>query len=465
MGPHPHATSSGSSSASAARSSPRASSSTSMRPQPETAAHHLKEASSSAAEYGRVAATLGLSLSQTVEGFLRFRAPFHHELAVAARRRGFDTAETTDLLETAERAMDRLLVATMTGHRLEPNPRRRGLPADGGRSTRIATRERSVAGPIVALVDPRPPRPGCRARTVRDATPRRDGRYERCCSRPATGSRPISWHPTARGRIAVASALPAGGEALIGEPRGPPRDHRRGRARLGRRRRGSGPPPAPRRRWTRRARPARSTRRSSGCSRSRFRPGVALDRGVRARSARSRMWRSRRSSGRQARSAVATSSSSAPARWVAWPPGPRQPPGRRSRSRTARPTGAASLATATGARIEEFDPGRRAGDVRGRHRRARRTVADRRRDDRRAGRERDRRRRPLGAGGGPRRGSSASLGPRFVSADALALADVGPGRAEDGSRSPRRGARSIARRRSFSTGCSAATGARRPRRS
>jgi hypothetical protein len=84
--------------------------------QPATAAHHLTEASASAAEYGSVAAALGLSLSQTVEGFLRFRAPFHHELAVAARRRGFDTAETTDLLETAERAMDRLLVATMNGH-------------------------------------------------------------------------------------------------------------------------------------------------------------------------------------------------------------------------------------------------------------------------------------------------------------------------------------------------------------
>jgi excisionase family DNA binding protein len=86
--------------------------------QPEAAAHHLVDASSSAAEYGTVAASLGLSLSQTVEGFLRFRAPFHHELAVAARRRGFDTVETTDLLETAERAMDRLLVATMTGHSL-----------------------------------------------------------------------------------------------------------------------------------------------------------------------------------------------------------------------------------------------------------------------------------------------------------------------------------------------------------
>jgi excisionase family DNA binding protein len=96
-------------------------------PQPEAAAHHLKEASGSAADYGTVAATLGLSLSQTVEGFLRFRAPFHHELAVAARRRGFDTAETTDLLETAERAMDRLLVATMTGHSQAAGRSRRKL--------------------------------------------------------------------------------------------------------------------------------------------------------------------------------------------------------------------------------------------------------------------------------------------------------------------------------------------------
>lgn len=101
--------------------------------QPETAALHLDEAASSAAEYGAVAAGLGLSLSQTVEGFLRFRAPFHHELAIAARKRGFDTAETTDLLETAERAMDQLLLATMTGHGDAPRP------AIGARTTRAAT--------------------------------------------------------------------------------------------------------------------------------------------------------------------------------------------------------------------------------------------------------------------------------------------------------------------------------------
>lgn len=102
--------------------------------QPETTSHHLQEATESAEEYGSVAAGLGLSLSQTVEGFLRFRAPFHQELALAARRRGFDASETTDLLGTAERAMDRLLVATMRGHSKPPSRRTaRGTARRGGR--------------------------------------------------------------------------------------------------------------------------------------------------------------------------------------------------------------------------------------------------------------------------------------------------------------------------------------------
>ena len=104
--------------------------------EPENAAHQLKSASVSAAEYGQLAAGLGLSLSQTVEGFLRFRAPFHQELAVAARRRGFDTPDTTDLLVTTERAMDQLLVATMTGHSL--------AAARGGRSDRRVGRPSDV---------------------------------------------------------------------------------------------------------------------------------------------------------------------------------------------------------------------------------------------------------------------------------------------------------------------------------
>jgi excisionase family DNA binding protein len=96
---------------------------------PATAAQHLAAASESAADYGGMAFGLGLSLSQTVEGFLRFRAPFHQELAAAARRRGFDPAETTDLLVAAEQAMDQLLVATMTGHTLATGRQRQSTAA------------------------------------------------------------------------------------------------------------------------------------------------------------------------------------------------------------------------------------------------------------------------------------------------------------------------------------------------
>jgi hypothetical protein len=81
---------------------------------------------------------LGLSLSQTVEGFLRFRAPFHQGLAASARRNGFDTTETTDLLVAAERAMDQLLVATMTGHRLATG---RGRDVDPPRALAAAIQE------------------------------------------------------------------------------------------------------------------------------------------------------------------------------------------------------------------------------------------------------------------------------------------------------------------------------------
>ena len=70
-------------------------------------------------------ATLGSSLSEAVEGFLRFRSPFVEELATIARRRGLDTREATALLADAERAMDRLLIAMMTGHSLESGSRRR----------------------------------------------------------------------------------------------------------------------------------------------------------------------------------------------------------------------------------------------------------------------------------------------------------------------------------------------------
>jgi excisionase family DNA binding protein len=76
----------------------------------------LAEATASAAEYGRRAAAHGASLSETVEAFVRFRSAFTGELARMARRRGLDTREATALLVEAERAVDRLLVALMSGH-------------------------------------------------------------------------------------------------------------------------------------------------------------------------------------------------------------------------------------------------------------------------------------------------------------------------------------------------------------
>ena len=77
---------------------------------------HLADATAEAAAYGEMAAGLRVSLSQAVEGFLQFRRPFLHELVLVARRRGFDTGATTDLIEAAERAMDALLVAAMAAH-------------------------------------------------------------------------------------------------------------------------------------------------------------------------------------------------------------------------------------------------------------------------------------------------------------------------------------------------------------
>ena len=83
------------------------------------AAARLADATAEAAAYGRMASSLGLSLSESVEGFLDFRRPFLHELALVARRRGFDTGGTADLLETADRVMDRLLVAAMAAHSVD----------------------------------------------------------------------------------------------------------------------------------------------------------------------------------------------------------------------------------------------------------------------------------------------------------------------------------------------------------
>jgi excisionase family DNA binding protein len=84
---------------------------------PEPAMANLHEAEDQAAEYGSSTARMGASLSEAVETFLRFRAPFVAELATTARKRGLDTREATGLMEDAASVFDKLLVAFMEGWR------------------------------------------------------------------------------------------------------------------------------------------------------------------------------------------------------------------------------------------------------------------------------------------------------------------------------------------------------------
>jgi len=98
--------------------------------------HHLAEATAVAVEYGRRGAATGLSMSDVVEGFLAFRRPFLAEVDGVAGRRGFDAGEVTSLHLDADRALDRLLVATMSGHTMRAVGRRgRATPRLTGPAT------------------------------------------------------------------------------------------------------------------------------------------------------------------------------------------------------------------------------------------------------------------------------------------------------------------------------------------
>jgi excisionase family DNA binding protein len=115
---------------------------------PEARQHHLAEATAVAAEYGRRGADLGLAMSDVVEGFLAFRRPFLAEVGIAAERRGLEAGDVNALHEAADRALDRLLVATMSGHSIRTGARGTGDPAAG-----------SIAGPARAPRRLREPRP------------------------------------------------------------------------------------------------------------------------------------------------------------------------------------------------------------------------------------------------------------------------------------------------------------------
>jgi excisionase family DNA binding protein len=87
---------------------------------PHEAARRLAIAESAAARHGQLAACHGVTIRQAVELFLRFRAPFLHELGAVARRKGLDATEATDLLEAATDAVDRLVPAVIAGHETGP---------------------------------------------------------------------------------------------------------------------------------------------------------------------------------------------------------------------------------------------------------------------------------------------------------------------------------------------------------
>jgi excisionase family DNA binding protein len=91
---------------------------------------HYAAACDGARGCGRLAARGGLSLADTLALFVRFRAPFLHELGALAGRRGLDAAATTAILERASDAIDQLLPALVEGHAANAEPAlRTGAPA------------------------------------------------------------------------------------------------------------------------------------------------------------------------------------------------------------------------------------------------------------------------------------------------------------------------------------------------
>jgi excisionase family DNA binding protein len=80
------------------------------------AARWRARAQSLAEEYGARASALGISLSDTISGFLAFRRPFLAELAAAAPRRSLDSREAALFVLQADAVLDELLAALMRGY-------------------------------------------------------------------------------------------------------------------------------------------------------------------------------------------------------------------------------------------------------------------------------------------------------------------------------------------------------------
>ena len=78
--------------------------------------HLLAQAEQLGREYGLEAKRAGLSLGETTQAFLFFRARFMAEIAQVARRRALETAQAASLFAQADSALDRIILALIAGH-------------------------------------------------------------------------------------------------------------------------------------------------------------------------------------------------------------------------------------------------------------------------------------------------------------------------------------------------------------
>jgi len=67
-------------------------------------------------EYGVEARRAGLSLGEATQAFLFFRARFMAEIAHVARRRALETPQAAALFAEADGALDRVILALISGH-------------------------------------------------------------------------------------------------------------------------------------------------------------------------------------------------------------------------------------------------------------------------------------------------------------------------------------------------------------
>ncbi len=82
--------------------------------------HYVTQAESLGREYGVEAKRAGLSLGETTQVFLYFRARFMAEIAHVARRRSLESGQAASLFEEADRALDRIILAMIAGHQAAP---------------------------------------------------------------------------------------------------------------------------------------------------------------------------------------------------------------------------------------------------------------------------------------------------------------------------------------------------------